>query len=168
MDRNGTPIWRLHTKLYKGAWSTRQITQKLWATVTWDLEKLFRYLSFNISFSSFLPLDGFQFFFFVAWQWKRSITFSLKLLQFLSTIKFASTKSISVDNIFLSLSQQASCGHSIFFPILQFKIVYVFESSDYRKNMRGCSLTNADDGKAAFVKAKWKGSWWINIRFLVL
>ena len=110
----------------------------------------------------------FPIYFFVAWQWKRSITFSLKLLQFLSTIKFASTKSISVDNIFLSLSQQASCGHSIFFPILQFKIVYVFESSDYRKNMRSCSLTNADDGKAAFVKAKWKGSWWINIRFLVL
>ena len=28
---------------------------------------------YNISFSWLLPLDGFQFIFFVAWQWKRSI-----------------------------------------------------------------------------------------------
>ena len=52
----------------------RQITQKLWATKTWDLEKLFKKLVFyNMSFSWLLPPDGFQFIFFVAWQWKRSI-----------------------------------------------------------------------------------------------
>ena len=53
----------------------RQITQKLWARKTWDLDRLFSYtlVFYNISFSWLLPLDGFQFIFFVAWQRKRSI-----------------------------------------------------------------------------------------------
>ena len=52
----------------------RQITQKLWATKTWDLGQLVYILVFyNILVSCFLSLDGFQFIFFVAWQWKRSI-----------------------------------------------------------------------------------------------
>ena len=42
----------------------RQITQKLWATKTWDLKKFVWILVFyNISFSWLLPLDGFQFIF---------------------------------------------------------------------------------------------------------
>ena len=52
----------------------RQITQKLWATKTWDLGQLVYILVFyNILVSCLLSLDGFQFIFFVAWQWKRSI-----------------------------------------------------------------------------------------------
>ena len=41
----------------------RQITQKLWATKTWNVDKLFIMILvfYNISFSWFLPLDGFQF-----------------------------------------------------------------------------------------------------------
>ena len=42
----------------------RQITQKLWAIKTWDVDKLFNKLVFyNISFSRVLPLDRFQFIF---------------------------------------------------------------------------------------------------------
>ena len=81
----------------------RQITQNLWATKTWDLDNFFNILVFyNISFSWLLPLDSlrtadafpvvaslpptgnasavrrlstgrFPVYFFVAWQWKRSI-----------------------------------------------------------------------------------------------
>ena len=53
-----TNIWRLHT-LEKVRETFQKITQKLCATTTWDLDKLF--------------MNGFQFTFFVAWQWKRSI-----------------------------------------------------------------------------------------------
>ena len=42
----------------------RQITQKLWAIKTWDVDKFFYKLVFyNISFSRVLPLDHFQFIF---------------------------------------------------------------------------------------------------------
>ena len=42
----------------------QQMTQKLWTTKTWDLDKLFYVLVFyNISFSWLLPLGGFQFIF---------------------------------------------------------------------------------------------------------
>ena len=73
--QNGAPIWRLHTKLYRGA-------DNIWAdnseTIygpqrpeTWtNCSKL---VFDNVSFSWLLPLDGFQFILFVAWQWKRSI-----------------------------------------------------------------------------------------------
>ena len=39
-----------------------QITRKMWATKTWDLDKYIVYISvfYNISFSWLLPLDGFQ------------------------------------------------------------------------------------------------------------
>ena len=43
----------------------RQTPQKLWAC--------YILVFYNISFSWLLQLDGFQFIFFVAWQWKRSI-----------------------------------------------------------------------------------------------
>ena len=79
-----TNIWRLHT-LEKVRETFQKITQKLCATTTWDLDKLF--------------MNGFQFTFFVAWQWKRSIrrflesrtstgseTFSI--LIYLGTVKF--------------------------------------------------------------------------------
>ena len=51
----------------------RKITQKLWATKTWDLDKLFK----NQSLIRFHFLGFFYWtvsnLFFVAWQWKRSI-----------------------------------------------------------------------------------------------
>ena len=45
VHQNATPIWRLPTKVYKVRETFRQITQKLWATKTWDLNKLFIYKS---------------------------------------------------------------------------------------------------------------------------
>ena len=52
----------------------RQIIQKLWPTKDLRLGQIVYALVFyNILFSLLLPLDGFQFNFFVAWQWKRSI-----------------------------------------------------------------------------------------------
>ena len=43
----------------------RQITQNLWATKTWDLDKLIVVILvfYNIFFSCLLLLDGFQFIF---------------------------------------------------------------------------------------------------------
>ena len=56
----------------------RRITQKLWATKTWDLEKLFTYYSFiTFHFLDFFHWTGSNLFFcavFIAWQWKRSLT----------------------------------------------------------------------------------------------
>ena len=71
----GTPTWRLHRKLYKGAWNVWPNTLE---TVGHKDQRLGREIVYilvfyNISFSWLLPLDGFQFIFFVAWQWKRSI-----------------------------------------------------------------------------------------------
>ena len=60
VDQNCAPIWRLHTKLYKGAWKVSANNSE---TKTWNLDKLFIIIlvCYNISFSWFLPLDGFQF-----------------------------------------------------------------------------------------------------------
>ena len=70
---NGAPIWRLHTKLYKGAWN---VSANNWETVG-HKERLgqiaYILVFYNISFSWLLLLDGFQFIILVAWQWKRSI-----------------------------------------------------------------------------------------------
>ena len=60
-SQNGAPIWRLCTKLYKSEWMFRQITQKLWDTKTWELDKLFLLVFYNISLCWLLPLDSFQF-----------------------------------------------------------------------------------------------------------
>ena len=66
----------------------RQMTQKLWATKTWDLEKLFIsvVVFYNISFSWLFPLDSFQFIFLCrvyAWQWKwRIVGFHMTSLKF--------------------------------------------------------------------------------------
>ena len=47
------------TKLHETFW---EITQKLWATKTWDLGQIVYILViYNISFSWLLPVDGFQF-----------------------------------------------------------------------------------------------------------
>ena len=73
VHQNGAPIWRLHTKLYKGAWNVSANNSKTVGHKDLRLGKFVWILVFyNISFSWLLPLDGFQFIFFVAWQWKRS------------------------------------------------------------------------------------------------
>ena len=70
----GTPICRLHRKLYKGAWNVSANNSETVNHKDLRLEKIVYILVFyNISFSWLLPLDGFQFIFLVAWQWKRSI-----------------------------------------------------------------------------------------------
>ena len=63
----------LQTKLYKGAWNVSANNSKTVGHKDLRLGKFVWILVFyNISFSWLLPLDGFQFIFFVAWQWKRS------------------------------------------------------------------------------------------------
>ena len=64
VDQNSTQVWRLHTKLYKGAWyisanNSETVGHK-------DLGRgqiVYIVVFYNISFSWFLPLDGFQFIF---------------------------------------------------------------------------------------------------------
>ena len=73
VHQNGAPIWRLHTKLYKGAWNVSANNSETVGHKDLRLGQIVYILVFyNISFSWLLPLDGFQFIFFVAWQWKRS------------------------------------------------------------------------------------------------
>ena len=74
--QNCAPIWRLHTKLYKGAWNVPANNSETVGHRDLRLGKIVYILVFcNISFSWLLPLNGFQFIFFVAWQWKRSIAY---------------------------------------------------------------------------------------------
>ena len=61
----------------------RQITQKLWPTKTWDLDKLFIYKSFIMfHFLGFLQWTVSNLFFWavfiLAWRWKRRISLSMK------------------------------------------------------------------------------------------
>ena len=74
VHQNGAPIWRPHTKLYKGAWNISANNSetmghkdlRLWQIVyTLVLYNMFIFLA-----SSTGP---FPIWFFVAWQWKRSI-----------------------------------------------------------------------------------------------
>ena len=73
VHQNGAPIWRLHTKLYKGAWNVSANNSETVGHKDLRLGQIVYILVFyNISFSWLLPLDGFQLFF-VAWQCKWSI-----------------------------------------------------------------------------------------------
>ena len=75
VHQNGTPIWLLHTKLYKDAWNV-SANNSAWTVGHKDLrlgQIVYTLVFYNISFSWLLPLEDFQFLFFVAWQWKRSI-----------------------------------------------------------------------------------------------
>ena len=61
MDQDGTPIWRLHTKLYNGAWNVSANNSETVGHKDLKLGQIFYILAFyNISFSWLLPLDGFQ------------------------------------------------------------------------------------------------------------
>ena len=75
VHQNGAPIWRLHVKLYKDAWNVSANHSQTVGHKDLRLGQLVYILVvYNISFSWLLPLDGFQFIFFVAWHWKRSIS----------------------------------------------------------------------------------------------
>ena len=61
VHQNGAPIWRLHTKLYKGAWNV--LANNSETVVHKDLRLGQIVYILVISFSWLLPLDGFQFVF---------------------------------------------------------------------------------------------------------
>ena len=62
VHQNGAPIWRLHTKLYKGAWNVSANNSETMGHKDLRLGQIVYILVFyNISFSWLLPLDGFQF-----------------------------------------------------------------------------------------------------------
>ena len=62
VHQNGAPIWRLHTKLYKGAWNVSPNNSETTGHKDLRLGQIVYMLVFyNISFSWFLPLDSFQF-----------------------------------------------------------------------------------------------------------
>ena len=64
MHQNGTPIWRLHTKLYKGAWNISANNSETVGLKDLTLGQIVNILVFyNISFPWLLPLDSFQFIF---------------------------------------------------------------------------------------------------------
>ena len=66
VDQNGTPIWRLHTKLCKGAWNVSANNSETVGHKDLRLGQIVYILVFyNISFSWLLTLDGFQFIFLV-------------------------------------------------------------------------------------------------------
>ena len=61
MDQNGTPIWRLHTKLYKGVLNVSANNSETVGHKDLNLGQIVYILVFyNISCSWHLPLDGFQ------------------------------------------------------------------------------------------------------------
>ena len=74
VHQNGTPIWRLHTKLYKGAWNVSANNSETVGHKDLRLGQMVYMLVFyKISFSWLLPLDGFQFIFLLSDSKKRSI-----------------------------------------------------------------------------------------------
>ena len=61
---NGTPIWRLQTKLYKGVWNVSANNSETVGHKDLRRGQIVHVLVFyNMSFSWLLPLDGFQFIF---------------------------------------------------------------------------------------------------------
>ena len=61
VDQNGTPIWRIHTKLYKGAWNILANNSETVGHKDLKLGQIVYILVFyNISFPWLLPLYCFQ------------------------------------------------------------------------------------------------------------
>ena len=61
VDRNCPPIWRFHTKLYKGAWNVSANNSETVGHKDLRFGQIVYILVFyNISFSWLLPLDGFK------------------------------------------------------------------------------------------------------------
>ena len=64
VHQNGTPIWRLHTKLYKGAWNVSANNSETVCHKDLRLGQIvYKLVFYNIWFSWLLRLDGFQFIF---------------------------------------------------------------------------------------------------------
>ena len=64
VHQNGTPTWRLHTKLYKGAWNVSANNSETVGHKDLRLGQIaYTLVFYNILFSLLLPLDGFQFIF---------------------------------------------------------------------------------------------------------
>ena len=64
VHQNGTPFGVSIKSSTKVREMFRQITQKLWATKTRELENcLYKLVFYNVSFFCLLPLNGFQFIF---------------------------------------------------------------------------------------------------------
>ena len=64
VHQNGTPIWRPHTKLYKGAWNVSANNSEAVGHKDMRLgQTVYKLVFYNISFSCLLSLDGFQFIF---------------------------------------------------------------------------------------------------------
>ena len=64
VHQNGAPIWRLHTKLYKGAWNVSANNSETVGHKDLRFGQIVYILVFcNISFSWLLTVDGFQFIF---------------------------------------------------------------------------------------------------------
>ena len=64
VHQNSTPIWRLHTKLYKGAWNTWANNSEIVGHNCKDLrlgQIVYILVFYNISFSWLLLLDSFQY-----------------------------------------------------------------------------------------------------------
>ena len=73
VHQNGSPIWRLHTKLYKGAWNVLANNSETVGHEDLRLGQIIYILVFfKINFLGFFHWKDSNFFF-VAWQWKRSI-----------------------------------------------------------------------------------------------
>ena len=64
VHQNGTQIWRLHKKLYKGAWNVSANNLETVGNKVLRLgQTVYILVFYNISFSLLLPLDDFQFIF---------------------------------------------------------------------------------------------------------
>ena len=64
VHQNGAPIWRLHTKLYKGAWNVSATNSETVGHKDLRSGQIVYILVFcNISFSWLLTVDGFRFIF---------------------------------------------------------------------------------------------------------
>ena len=64
VHQNATPIRRLHTKFYKGAWNVSANNSEAAGHKDLRLGKIvYKLVFYNISFSCLLQLDGFQFMF---------------------------------------------------------------------------------------------------------
>ena len=71
--QNGTPIWRLHTNVYKGAWNVSANNSETVGHKDLRLGRIV-YIHFLASSTGRFPIYFFSAVF-IAWQWKRSIRF---------------------------------------------------------------------------------------------
>ena len=102
VHQNGAPIWRLHTKLYKGAWNVSANNSETVGHKDLKLGQIVYILVFyNFHFLGFFHWTVSNLFF-VAWQWKRSISSRIfenviaKWTFCVSIVAIIKTKSVTV------------------------------------------------------------------------